>query len=115
MPELPKNPILERTDTVSDERDAVIDDDVRSDFANLEDKGGWLTVRVRRSSGGSVPVRIARAAMEDHFGAGPGEKGLAEAFLAHREAIDAKVLELAPSGDLYTTENPMRLGTGDFD
>lgn len=53
--------------------------------------------------------------MEDHFGAGPGEKCLAAAFLAHREAVNPKVVELAPAGDVYTTENPMRLGTGDFD
>lgn len=114
MPELPENLVLEPVDTVNDERDAVTDDDVQSAFANLEDKGGWLTVRVKRSSGGSIPVRIAREAMEEHFGAGQGERSLADAFLAHREAIDAKVLELAPSGDLYTTENPMRLGVGDF-
>jgi hypothetical protein len=51
-----------------------------------------------------------REAMEDHFGAGPGEKGLAEAYLQHGETINAKVLELAPAGDVYSKENPLKLG-----
>ena len=83
-------------------------------FANLEDKGGWLTFRVTRATG-SIPVRITREAMENHFGAGPGEKGLAEAYRQHSVTINAKALELAPSGDLYSTENPLKLSTGDFD
>ncbi|MDM0085552.1 hypothetical protein QTI17_33680 [Variovorax sp. J31P179] len=83
-------------------------------FANLEDKGGWLSFRVARA-GGSIPVRATREAMEDHFGAGPGEKGLAEAYLRHSQAINAKVLELAPAGDVYSTENPLKLSTGDFE
>jgi hypothetical protein len=83
-------------------------------FANLEDKGGWLTFRVTRAAR-SIPVRITREAMEDHFGAGPGEKGLAEAYLQYSVTINAKVLELAPSGDVYSTENPLKLSTGDFD
>jgi len=53
--------------------------------------------------------------MEDHFGAGTGEKGLAEAYLQHSETINAKVLELAPAGDVYSTENPLKLSTGDFE
>jgi hypothetical protein len=85
-----------------------------SGFANLEDKGGWLTFRVTRA-GGSIPVRITRETMEDHFGAGPGDKGLAEAYLQHGETINAKVLELAPAGDVYSTENPLKLSTGDFE
>jgi hypothetical protein len=83
-------------------------------FANLEDKGSWLTFRVTRG-GSSIPVRITREAMEDHFEAGKGEKSLAEAYLRHSETINAKALELAPSGDMYSTENPLRLSTADFE
>lgn len=115
MPESPTSPFVEPGDTTNVEPTAAVDGDVPAAYENLEDKGGCLTVRVRRPGGGSVPVRIAREAMEDHFGAGRGEKSLADAFIAHREAILAKVAELAPSGDLYTTENPMRLDVDDFD
>ncbi|MDM0032195.1 hypothetical protein QTI33_08615 [Variovorax sp. J22P271] len=83
-------------------------------FANLEDRGGWLTFRVSRA-GGSIPVRATREAMEDHFGAGPGDKDLAAAYLQHSESINAKVLELAPAGNVYSTANPLKLSTGDFD
>lgn len=86
------------------------------DFANLEDRGGTLFVRVRRIDGEkSVPVAIARAASEAHFGAGQGEKDLARAYRVHRATINAKVWELAPAGDVYTDANPMLLGAGDFD
>lgn len=86
------------------------------DFANLEDRRGTLFVRVKRiDDKGSVPVAIARAALEAHFGAGQGEKDLAHAYRAHRATINAKVLELAPVGDVYTDANPMLLGAGDFE
>jgi hypothetical protein len=88
----------------------------RNDFANLEDKGSTLFVRVKRIDGErSVPVVVARAALEAHFGAGQGERDLARAYLAHRATINAKVLELAPVGDVYTDANPMLLGAGDFE
>jgi hypothetical protein len=86
------------------------------DFANLEDRGGALFVRVKRIDGEkSVPVAIARAALEAHFAAGQGEKDLAHAYLVHRVTINAKVLELAPAGEVYTDANPMLLGTEDFE
>ncbi|WP_431113350.1 hypothetical protein [Variovorax paradoxus] len=85
-------------------------------FANLEDRGSTLFVRVSRMDNQrSVPVAIARAALEAHFGAGEGEKDLAHAYLSHRPTINAKVLELAPAGDVYTDANPMLLGAGDFE
>ncbi|MBT2337103.1 DUF1488 family protein [Variovorax paradoxus] len=88
----------------------------RDDFANLEDRGGTLFVRVSRMDGErSVPVAIARAALETHFGAGQGEKDLGHAYRSHRATINAKVLELAPAGDVYTDANPMLLGAGDFE
>ncbi|MDR6890927.1 MULTISPECIES: hypothetical protein [Variovorax] len=86
------------------------------DFANLEDRGSTLFVRVKRINGeGSVPVVIARAALEAHFGAGQGEKDLAHAYLANLATINTKVLELAPAGDVYTDANPMLLGAADFE
>jgi hypothetical protein len=84
------------------------------DFANLEDRGSTLFVRVSRMDQRSVPVAIARAALEAHFGAGQGKKDLAHAYLSHWATINAKVLELAPAGDVYTDANPMLLGAGDF-
>jgi len=85
-------------------------------FANLEDRGSTLFVRVSRMDGErSVPVAIARAALEAHFGAGQGEKDLAHAYLSHQATINAKVLELAPAGDVYTDASPMLLGAGDFE
>lgn len=84
-------------------------------FENLEDRGSMLFVRVKRIDERSVPVVVARAALEAHFGAGQGEKDLANAYLAHRATINAKVLELAPAGDVYTDANPMLLGAGDFE
>jgi hypothetical protein len=84
------------------------------DVGHIEDKGAWLFVSVKQSSG-SVPVRIAREAMENHFGAGGDNgKGLIDAYLEHSSTINAKVLELAPSGQVYSADDPMRLGAGDF-
>lgn len=86
------------------------------DCVNLEDRGTTLFVRVKRIDGEtSVPVTIARETLESRFGAGAGEKDLAHAYLVHRAVINAKVLELAPAGDVYTDANPMLLGTGDFE
>jgi len=88
----------------------------REGFENLEDRGSVLFVRVKRIDGErSVPVVVARAALEAHFGAAQGKKDLANAYLAHRATINAKVLELAPAGDVYTDANPMLLGAGDFE
>lgn len=90
--------------------------DTGGGFVNLEDRGSTLFVRVKRTERvGSVPVVVGRAALEEHFAAGKGEKGLAQAYLANRKAINAKVLELAPTGDVYTDSNPMLLGAGDFE
>jgi|GEM_PF-574417 len=90
--------------------------DASDGFVNLEDRGSTLFVRVKRTERvGSVPVVIGRAALEEHFAAGKGEKDLAQAYLANRKVINAKVLELAPTGDVYTDSNPMLLGAGDFE
>lgn len=84
-------------------------------FANIEDRGRSLFVRVTRPGGrGSVPAVISREALEDHFGAGDGDKDLASAYLAHQEAINAKVFEFDPLGSVYTTDYPMLLGANDF-
>ncbi|MET3441071.1 hypothetical protein ABIC94_001826 [Variovorax paradoxus] len=105
------------TDTVeTPASDGVENASACDDFANLEDKGSTLFVRVKRINGErSVPVVIARAALEAHFGAGQGEKDLAHAYLANLATINTKVLALAPAGDVYTDTNPMLLGTSDFE
>lgn len=102
--------------TESVETSASIQENTRSheDFANLEDRGATLFVRVKRADGGSIPVVMTREALEIHFGAEKGEKSLAQAYLAHRGTINAKALELDPAGGLYTDSNPMLLGAGDF-
>lgn len=74
-----------------------------------------LFVRVKRIDERSVPVVIARAALETHFGAGQGAKDLVKAYLTNLATINTKVLELAPAGDVYTDANPMLLGAGDFE
>lgn len=84
-------------------------------FASLEDRGSKLFVRVKRSGGGSVPAVISREALVDHFAAGEGPRDLAHAYLAHQQVINEKVLQLDPSGSVYTDSNPMLLGTGDFE
>lgn len=87
----------------------------REAILHLEDRGDRLFVRVKRSTGGSVPVTISREALEDRFGAGPGSNDLVQAYIAHQEIINAKVAELDPAGNLYTDSFPMLLGAVDFD
>ena len=87
----------------------------RESFAALEDRGRALFVRVNRAGGGSVPVSITREALEDRFEAGPGEKDLARAYLAHQQRINARIAELDPAGDVYTDSFPLLLGTNDFE
>lgn len=84
-------------------------------FACLEDRGSKLFVRVKRADGGSVPAVISREALVDHFAAGEEPRDLAHAYLAHQQVINEKVLQLDPSGSVYTDSNPMLLGTGDFE
>lgn len=85
------------------------------DFVNLEDRGSTLFVRIRRADGGSVPVLISREVFEVHFALAGEKTGLAQAYLAHQESINAKALELDPLGSLYSDSFPMHLGVGDFD
>lgn len=63
----------------------------------------------------SVPVTISRDALEDHFEVGAGPQALIQVYLAHQEPINEKVFELDPAGNIYTDDNPMLLGTSDFD
>jgi hypothetical protein len=84
-------------------------------FACLEDRGSKLFVRVKRADGGSVPAVISREALVDHFAAGEGPRDLAHAYLSHQHVINEKVLQLDPSGSVYSDSNPMLLGTGDFE
>ena len=85
------------------------------EFVNLEDRGNTLFVRIKRADGGSVPVLIPREVFEVHFALAEERTTLAQAYLAHQESINAKALELDPSGSLYSDSFPMHLGVGDFD
>ena len=85
------------------------------DFVNLEDRGNTLFVRIRRADGGSVPVLIPQEVFEAHFALAEEGTTLAQAYLAHQESINAKALELDPSGSLYSDSFPMHLGVGDFE
>jgi hypothetical protein len=51
---------------------------------NVEDHGDWLSFGMVHA-GGVIPVKISRAAMEDHFDAGQGPDSLKKAY-----ALDAE-------------------------
>jgi hypothetical protein len=89
---------------------------VRERFRKAGKQGHTLFVRVQRPRGESpVPMPIARQA-RSALRRGAGRQGSRACHLAHRATIHAKVLELAPAGNvyMYTDAHPMRLSPGDF-
>lgn len=84
-------------------------------LSNAEDHGEWLNIRVQMEDGSStVPVKISREAMEDHFGAGEGGHGLALAYRKHQQVIHTKVLQKMQISVAYNIDHPIELRTADF-
>ena len=83
-------------------------------FFDTSEQSGWVHFRVRRSSGSAVPVRIGKHALTEVFGNDPTDVCLLDTYLRHAVPINAKALELAPAGSLYTVDHPMTLGRSDF-
>lgn len=83
-------------------------------FFDTSEHSGWVHFRVRRSAGNAVPVRIGKDALKEVFGNDPADGCLLDTYLRHAAHINARALELAPAGSLYTVDNPMTLGRSDF-
>jgi hypothetical protein len=82
------------------------------EFLNVEDHGEWLNFRVP-IAGGSIPVKMSREALEDHFRAGADSVDLVQAYVTNADVIHAKVLAKA-DGKTFTPQNPLELRTTDF-
>lgn len=84
-------------------------------FINVEDHGEWLNFRFREiGSGFSIPVKISREALEDHFTAGSSLEDLVKTYVQNQDAIHAKVREKVQPGVNYTPTRPLELRTADF-
>jgi len=88
-------------------------DSAEPSFFDAVETSGWVNFRVRRPAGGSIPARIGKNALKEIFGQDEGET-LLDTYVRHAAAINAKVLQLAPAGNLYSVENPMTIGSSDF-
>lgn len=85
------------------------------EFINVEDHGEWLNFRYRDDSlTSSVPVKMTREALEDHFAAGAESCTLIQAYAQNTDAIHAKVREKMKPGVTYTPAQPLELRTADF-
>ncbi|MET3382703.1 DUF1488 family protein [Variovorax paradoxus] len=84
-------------------------------FINVEDHGEWLNFRYREiGSGFSIPVKISREALADHFGANGPSENLVKAYAQNQDAIHRKVREKMQPGVNYTPTSPLVLRTADF-
>lgn len=77
------------------------------------DHGDWLSFDMPHA-GGIIPVKISRAAMEDHFDAGQGPESLATAYALDAEMIHARAADQIVAGVAYTADTPLVLGTEHF-
>jgi len=80
---------------------------------NVEDHGDWLSFGMPHA-GGTIPVRISRAAMEDHFDAGQGPDSLKKAYALDAEMIHARAADQIVAGASYTPDQPLVLGSEHF-
>lgn len=81
--------------------------------ANVEDHGDWLSFRMPHA-GRIVPVKISRAAMEEHFDADHGPGALKNAYVLDAEMIHARAADQIVAGVSYSPEQPLVLGTEHF-
>ncbi|MGJ7489431.1 hypothetical protein [Variovorax sp. ZT4R33] len=88
---------------------------MRDDFINVEDHGEWLNFRFREvGETTSIPVKMSREALTDHFGAGSESGELVKAYAQNQEEIHAVVRTKAKGSGPYTVANPLELRTADF-
>lgn len=80
---------------------------------NAEDHGDWLSFGMPHG-GGIVPVRISRAAMEEHFDAGQGPGSLKKAYELDADMIHARAADQLVAGVAYTADHPLVLGAEHF-
>jgi hypothetical protein len=81
--------------------------------AEVTDHGDWLSFEMPHG-GSTVPVRISRAAMEEHFDAGQGPDSLAKAYELDGEMIRARAADQVVAGVAYTADQPLVLGSEHF-
>ncbi len=79
----------------------------------VEDHGDWLSF-VMPYEGGIVPVRISRAAMEEHFDAGQGPDSLKKAYELDGEMIRARAADQIVAGVSYGPDHLLVLGPEHF-
>jgi hypothetical protein len=81
--------------------------------ADVIDHGDWLSFGMTHA-GGIIPVRISRAAMEEHFDAGQGPDSLAKAYELDGEMIRARAADQIVAGVSYGPDHPLVLGPEHF-
>lgn len=86
---------------------------VPPEISAREESGEWFGFRLQHE-GRSIPVRISREALDDHFNAHEGGKALAEAFEKHSKAILARVRQRIEPGVTYDRDNPLVMMSIDF-
>jgi hypothetical protein len=79
----------------------------------VEDHGDWLGFGMTHA-GSIIPVRISRAAMEEHFDAGQGPDSLAKAYALDAEMIHARAADQIVAGTRYGPDHPLVLGPEHF-
>lgn len=82
-------------------------------YIQPEDHGEWLSFRMP-VTGGSIPVRVSREALEDHFGANSVTGGLLGAYARNDELIHELARRRIVPGVVYSHETPLVLRTSDF-
>ncbi len=79
----------------------------------VEDHGDWLSFGMSHA-GSTIPVRISRAAMEEHFDASQGPGSLKAAYELDAEMIHARAADQIVTGTAYTAQHPLVLGVEHF-
>lgn len=82
-------------------------------FLNVEEHDEWLGFDLPCADG-SIPARISREAMEEHFGAGQGPGSLKAAYALDAEMINARAIDFILPGVTYTRDSPLVLKAEDF-
>lgn len=77
------------------------------------DHGDWLSFGMPHA-GSIIPVKISRAAMEEHFDAGQGPDSLKKAYELDGEMIHARAADQIVAGAAYSADSPLVLGTEHF-
>lgn len=79
----------------------------------MEDHGEWLNFRIKVGSQ-TVPVRMTREAIEDHFGGPNAGESLEQAYIRNSEEINAKAQAKIVEGTPYSREQPLVLRSADL-